>query len=64
MLAHGEKLQPSVDFTNSFIYYVGPVDLVRNEVVGPADPITVTLMDQFTEMMLAQTSMIGKAKCG
>jgi fumarate hydratase class I len=65
MLARGEKLP--VDFTNRVIYYVGPVDPVRDEVVGPAGPTTSTRMDGFTEMMLAQTgliSMIGKAERG
>ena len=65
MLARGEKLP--VDFTNRVIYYVGPVDPVRDEVVGPAGPTTATRMDKFTEMMLAQTgliSMIGKAERG
>jgi fumarate hydratase class I len=65
MLAKGEK--PPVDFTNRVIYYVGPVDPVRDEVVGPAGPTTATRMDKFTEMMLAQTGligMIGKAERG
>jgi len=65
MLAKGEKLP--VDFTNRVIYYVGPVDPVRDEVVGPAGPTTSTRMDKFTEMMLAQTgliAMIGKAERG
>ncbi len=65
MLAKGEKLP--VDFTNRVIYYVGPVDPVRDEVVGPAGPTTATRMDKFTEMMLAETgliSMIGKAERG
>jgi fumarate hydratase class I len=65
MLAKGDKLP--VDFTNRVIYYVGPVDPVRNEVVGPAGPTTSTRMDKFTEMMLAQTGligMIGKAERG
>jgi fumarate hydratase, class I len=65
MLEKGEKLP--VDFTNRVIYYVGPVDPVRDEVVGPAGPTTATRMDKFTEMMLAQTgliSMIGKAERG
>ncbi len=53
MLAKGEAL-PGVDFTNRVIYYVGPVDPVRDEVVGPAGPTTATRMDKFTEMMLAQ----------
>jgi fumarate hydratase class I len=65
MLAKGEKLP--VDFTNRVIYYVGPVDPVRDEVVGPAGPTTATRMDKFTEMMLAETgliSMVGKAERG
>jgi fumarate hydratase class I len=65
MLARGEKLP--VDFRNRVIYYVGPVDPVRDEVVGPAGPTTATRMDKFTEMMLAQTgliAMIGKAERG
>ncbi|NML17494.1 fumarate hydratase [Azohydromonas caseinilytica] len=65
MLAKGEQLP--VDFTNRVIYYVGPVDPVRDEVVGPAGPTTATRMDKFTEMMLANTgliSMIGKAERG
>jgi fumarate hydratase, class I len=65
MLAKGEKLP--VDFTNRVIYYVGPVDPVRDEAVGPAGPTTATRMDGFTEMMLSQTgliSMIGKAERG
>ncbi len=65
MLAKGEKLP--VDFRNRVIYYVGPVDPVRDEVVGPAGPTTATRMDKFTDMMLSQTgliSMIGKAERG
>jgi len=65
MLAKGEQLP--VDFTNRVIYYVGPVDPVREEVVGPAGPTTATRMDKFTEMMLAKTgliSMVGKAERG
>ena len=65
MLAKGEALP--VDFTNRVIYYVGPVDPVRDEAVGPAGPTTATRMDKFTETMLAQTgliSMIGKAERG
>ncbi|MGQ0509464.1 MAG: fumarate hydratase [Betaproteobacteria bacterium] len=63
-----DKKQPlPVDFTNRVIYYVGPVDPVRDEVVGPAGPTTATRMDKFTETMLAQTGligMIGKAERG
>jgi len=65
MLAKGEPLP--VDFKGRVIYYVGPVDPVRDEVVGPAGPTTATRMDKFTEMMLAQTglaAMIGKAERG
>jgi fumarate hydratase class I len=57
MMAKGEKLP--VDFTNRFIYYVGPVDPVRDEVVGPAGPTTSSRMDRFVEPMLAQTGLIG-----
>ena len=67
MLARGEKLPAGVDFTNRFIYYVGPVDPVRDEVVGPAGPTTATRMDKFTETMLAETGligMVGKAERG
>ncbi|MBP8216972.1 MAG: fumarate hydratase, partial [Thauera sp.] len=65
MLEKGEKLP--VDFTNRVIYYVGPVDPVRDEVVGPAGPTTATRMDKFTRMMLEKTgliSMIGKSERG
>jgi fumarate hydratase class I len=65
MLARGEQLP--VDFTNRVIYYVGPVDPVRDEVVGPAGPTTGTRMDKFTETMLSKTglvAMIGKAERG
>ena len=65
MLARGEPLP--VDFRNRVIYYVGPVDPVRDEAVGPAGPTTATRMDAFTETMLAQTgliAMVGKAERG
>ncbi len=65
MLAKQETLP--VDFNNRVLYYVGPVDPVRDEVVGPAGPTTATRMDPFTETMLAQTgliAMIGKAERG
>ena len=65
MLGRGESLP--VDFTNRVIYYVGPVDPVRDEAVGPAGPTTATRMDKFTRMMLEQTgliSMIGKSERG
>jgi fumarate hydratase class I len=57
MLNRGEKLP--VDFTNRFIYYVGPVDPVRDEVVGPAGPTTATRMDKFTRQMLKETGLLG-----
>jgi fumarate hydratase class I len=59
LFAAGEPLPAGVDFTNRVIYYVGPVDPVRDEVVGPAGPTTATRMDKFTEMMLAKTGLIG-----
>ncbi len=65
MMAAGEKLP--VDLKNRFIYYVGPVDPVRDEVVGPAGPTTATRMDKFTRTMLEKTGlmgMIGKAERG
>jgi len=65
MLNRGEKLP--VDFKNRFIYYVGPVDPVRDEVMGPAGPTTATRMDKFTRQMLEQTGllgMVGKAERG
>jgi fumarate hydratase class I len=65
MLNNKEKLP--VDFTNRFIYYVGPVDPVGDEVVGPAGPTTATRMDKFTQQMLEHTGlmgMIGKAERG
>ena len=64
MLNKGEPLP--VDFNGRFIYYVGPVDPVRDEVVGPAGPTTATRMDKFTRMMLEQglLAMVGKAERG
>ncbi len=65
MLGRGEPLP--VDFTNRFIYYVGPVDPVRDEAVGPAGPTTSTRMDKFTDTMLERTGligMVGKAERG
>ncbi|MBP7548013.1 MAG: fumarate hydratase [Corallincola sp.] len=59
LLRSGQGLPEGVDFTNRFIYYVGPVDPVGDEVVGPAGPTTATRMDKFTEMMLAETGLIG-----
>lgn len=65
MFAKGEELP--IDLKGKFIYYVGPVDPVRDEVVGPAGPTTATRMDKFTETVLAKTGlygMIGKAERG
>ncbi len=65
MIAAGEELP--VDLNGRFIYYVGPVDPVRDEVVGPAGPTTATRMDKFTRTMLEKTGlmgMIGKAERG
>src|SRR5690606_30717792 len=65
MLNKGEQLP--VDFSGRFIYYVGPVDPVRDEAVGPAGPTTATRMDKFTEQVLSQTGllgMVGKAERG
>ncbi len=67
LFAAGGTLPDGVDFTNRVIYYVGPVDPVRDEAVGPAGPTTATRMDKFTEMMLAKTgliAMVGKAERG
>ena len=67
LIKSGDPLPAGVDFKNKFIYYVGPVDPVRDEVVGPAGPTTATRMDKFTEIMLGQTGllgMIGKAERG
>lgn len=67
MLNNGEGLPEGVDFDNRFIYYVGPVDAVGDEAVGPAGPTTATRMDKFTDMMLEETGligMIGKAERG
>ena len=67
LFAQGQSLPEGLDFKNRFIYYVGPVDAVRDEVVGPAGPTTSTRMDKFTDMMLEKTGiigMIGKAERG
>ncbi len=67
LIAEGKPLPDGVDFHGKFIYYVGPVDPVRDEVVGPAGPTTSTRMDKFVETMLSQTGlygMIGKADRG
>lgn len=67
LIESGEGLPEGVDFTGKFIYYVGPVDPVGDEVVGPAGPTTATRMDKFTDLMLDKTGlmgMIGKAERG
>jgi len=67
LIENGEPMPNGVDFTDKFIYYVGPVDAVRDEVVGPAGPTTATRMDKFTDMMLEKTGllgMIGKSERG
>jgi len=66
-LNRGEPLPAGLDFHNRFIYYVGPVDPVRGEAVGPAGPTTATRMDKFTDTLLEKTGligMIGKAERG
>ncbi len=67
MIDNGEGLPKGVDFDNKFIYYVGPVDAVGDEVIGPAGPTTATRMDKFSDMILENTNilgMIGKAERG
>jgi fumarate hydratase, class I len=67
LLGSGQPLPEGLDFKNKFIYYVGPVDAVGKEVVGPAGPTTATRMDDFTDFMLERTGllgMIGKAERG
>ena len=67
LFANGQGLPHGVDLNGKFIYYVGPVDPVRDEVVGPAGPTTATRMDKFTDMILEKTGllgMIGKAERG
>ncbi len=67
LLERGEPLPDGLDFNGRFIYYVGPVDPVGDEVVGPAGPTTATRMDKFTDAMLGKTGllgMIGKAERG
>ncbi|HIP39424.1 MAG TPA: fumarate hydratase [Desulfocapsa sulfexigens] len=59
LLEEGKALPDGVDFKGRFIYYVGPVDPVRDEAVGPAGPTTSTRMDKYTEMMLDKTGLIG-----
>ena len=67
LIESGEGLPDGVDLRGRFIYYVGPVDPVRDEVVGPAGPTTATRMDKFTDFILEHTGllgMIGKAERG
>jgi fumarate hydratase class I len=67
LIESGQPLPPGLDFTNRVIYYVGPVDPVKDEAVGPAGPTTATRMDKFTDQVLAQTGllgMVGKAERG
>ena len=67
LIENGQPLPEGVELRNKFIYYVGPVDPVRDEVVGPAGPTTATRMDKFTDMILEKTGllgMIGKAERG
>ncbi len=67
LMAKGQPLPEGLDFNGRFIYYVGPVDPIDGEVVGPAGPTTATRMDKFTDMMLSETGllgMIGKAERG
>ncbi|MCP4818176.1 MAG: fumarate hydratase, partial [Shimia sp.] len=67
LIQAGEALPEGVDFSGRFIYYVGPVDPVGAEAVGPAGPTTATRMDKFTDTLLEQTGlagMIGKAERG
>lgn len=67
MIDSGQGLPKGVDFNNKFIYYVGPVDAIGDEVIGPAGPTTATRMDKFSDMMLEKTGilgMIGKAERG
>jgi fumarate hydratase class I len=67
LLDRGEPLPEGVDLNDRFIYYVGPVDPIGDEIVGPAGPTTATRMDRFTERLLAETGligMIGKAERG
>jgi fumarate hydratase class I len=67
LMSSGKGLPDGVDFNGRFIYYVGPVDAVGDEVVGPAGPTTATRMDKFTDFMLEETGllgMIGKSERG
>ena len=67
LIESGQPLPGGLDFKNRVIYYVGPVDPMPGEAVGPAGPTTATRMDKFTEMMLGRTgliAMVGKAERG
>jgi fumarate hydratase, class I len=67
LIESGSPLPEGLDFKNRVIYYVGPVDPVRDEAVGPAGPTTATRMDKFTDLMLGRTgliAMVGKAERG
>ena len=67
LLEAGQPLPPGLDFHGRLIYYVGPVDPIGNEVVGPAGPTTANRMDRFTDTMLAKAgllAMVGKAERG
>ncbi len=67
LFASGQGLPDGIDLTNRMIYYVGPVDPVKGEAVGPAGPTTSTRMDSFTDLMLEKTGligMVGKAERG
>jgi fumarate hydratase class I len=59
MIERNEPLPPGLDLTNRFIYYVGPVDPISGEVVGPAGPTTATRMDKFTDLMLGRVGLLG-----
>ena len=59
LIENGRPLPEGIDFTNRFIYYVGPVDPIGSEVVGPAGPTTASRMDKFTDTMLEKTGLLG-----
>ncbi|MBF0264972.1 MAG: fumarate hydratase [Gammaproteobacteria bacterium] len=66
-LENGQALPDGLSFENKFVYYVGPVDPINDEIVGPAGPTTATRMDKYTKMMLEKSGiagMIGKAERG
>jgi len=67
LVATGQELPPGLDFRNRFVYYVGPVDPIGSEVVGPAGPTTATRMDKFSDLMFGRLGLagaIGKAERG